>query len=79
VQLKDNNKYILCDLTSNICIKLKAQAYEKNMYNVVGIRKKNYDFFFIWVRTTTKSIKFINKPEFCFDFFHVVVLVLLAK
>jgi hypothetical protein len=34
---------------------------------------------FILVRTTTKSIQFINKPVFMFRFFHVVVLVLLAK
>jgi hypothetical protein len=41
--------------------------------------KKKMTILFILVCTTTNSIQFINKPVFCFDFFHVVVLVLLAK
>jgi membrane-associated HD superfamily phosphohydrolase len=35
--------------------------------------------FAFLVRTTTKSIQFINRPVFLFLFFHVVVLLLLTK
>jgi hypothetical protein len=34
---------------------------------------------FILVGTTTKSIQFIKNQCFCFDLFHVIVLLLLAK
>jgi hypothetical protein len=36
-------------------------------------------FVYFLVRTTTKSVKFINKPVSCFGYFHVFVLFLLAK
>jgi hypothetical protein len=42
-------------------------------------KKWRFYFLFILVRTTTKSIQFINKPVFLFSFFRVVVLLLLAN
>jgi hypothetical protein len=48
----------------------KAQAYEK---------KLRFYFLFILVRTTTKSLQFINKPIFWFFTCFGFVLVLLAK
>jgi hypothetical protein len=46
-----------------------------------SIRKKNDDFIFCFllVRTTTKSIQFINKPVFLFWFFPCCVFGFISK
>jgi hypothetical protein len=68
-------KYVFCFSSS-----IELTIANKPVNNVIiNFNKYFHQAPSILVRTTTKSIQFINIQYFCFGFFHVVVLVLLAK